>query len=170
MCISAPRTRPSNPPRRLLPFVLVAALWPLPALPAGAHETESRSNPNSEEEARVAEPSGPALTPTGSMIFVSPETGELVSAPAAGQMERLLALGRALAARRAAQSAEGDGKEPAPELFQTPVGVGLRLDDRFLHALTVRFDEDGKAHWACTTAGHIHSAGAGDQPVEAPES
>lgn len=141
-------------------------------------ETETPSGAISAEESSGRD-SAAMPSAIGSMVFVSPETGELVSVPSAGQMQRLLALGRALATQRDALVTEADGNETRrPVLFETPVGVGARLDDRFLHALTVRFDETGTAQWMCTSTAHEHSDTAtrplpGSQPVaqaEAPES
>ena len=123
----------------------------------------------------------PTTTTTGAMVFVSPETGELVPVPAAGQMQRLLALGRSLATQRAAQLTDADGNgDRAPVLFQTPVGVGVRLDDRFLHSLRLHVGADGRNRWSCSIAEHDHSAlgagngeptaGGGTSSPEAPES
>ena len=140
--------------------LVATALYLALSLPLLAQE------PNVETDAERGQPpegseqglSG-EVAPGGAMVFVSPETGELVSVPAAGQMERLLALGRALATQRPSLVTEGDGNvEPAPRVFQTPVGVGARLDDRFLHALRLRFDSDGRARWTCEDADHDHSA------------
>lgn len=169
-------TSSTTPIRLLLAHVLAMAVWSAgPTVGQQSKPLEAEAQPPS---AGAAEPTEqPSVV--GAMIFVSPETGELVSVPAAGQMQRLLAIGRSLATRRAAQVTGGEGNEDRrPVLFETPVGIGARLDDRFLHALRVRFDETGRAQWTCTDAEHRHarteqpSDGASDPAAhgEAPES
>ena len=126
--------------------------------------TEQAAPVDSQEGSDFGAPSAD-VPAAGAMVFVSPETGELVSVPAAGQMQRLLALGRSLASQRARLVTEGDGNdEPQQVLFATSVGIGARLDDRFLHSLQVRFDATGHAHWSCSDSDHVHQQASREPP------
>lgn len=114
----------------------------------------------------------PRLGAAGAMIFVDPETGELTSEPAPGQLERLFAQGRALARQSTASSITPNTtptlRQPSLEelsthtapTFVTPVGIGTALDSRFLHGLHVSFAEDGEKIFSCALPSHRHSAGS----------
>ncbi len=164
----------------------VIALAALGVLLTAGSESRAKAPPSQEPASTQTETAAAAeqapreavqaalATPTlGSLIFIDPETGELTSEPAPGQVQRLLDIGRAQAAARAATAAtttavgqptQAEIANHTSAIFPTSIGVGAALDDRFLHALKVKVSATGELVYTCDQHGDHDPSAEQPQP------